>query len=90
VMAEIADMAGACRARGVISKVILETCYLTDGEARVCPHGVRGGDRFRQDLDGIRSGGATASDVRLMREAVGPKVGVKAAGGVRRWRTRWP
>jgi deoxyribose-phosphate aldolase len=32
---------------------------------------------------GFGPGGATAEDVALMREVVGEKVGVKAAGGVR-------
>ena len=32
---------------------------------------------------GFSTGGATVEDVRLMRAAVGPTLGVKASGGIR-------
>lgn len=84
VMAEIADMASVCRPRGVISKVILETCYLTDDEKRdVCRMACEAGADFVKTSTGFGPAGATAADVRLMREVVGPKMGVKAAGGIR-------
>jgi len=84
VMAEMVDMADVCRAHGVISKVILETCYLTDDEKRaVCRMACEAGVDFVKTSTGFGPAGATAADVRLMRETVGPKMGVKAAGGVR-------
>ena len=84
VMAEMVDMADVCRAHGVISKVILETCYLTDDEKRaVCRMACEAGVGFVKTSTGFGPAGATAADVRLMRETVGPKMGVKAAGGVR-------
>ena len=84
VRTEIEDLGEVCRARGVISKVILETCYLTDEEKRdVCRMACEAGLDFVKTSTGFGAAGATAADVRLMREAVGARVGVKAAGGVR-------
>ncbi len=84
VYAEIAGMAQTCRAAGVISKVILETCYLTDAQKRrVCELALRAGADFVKTSTGFGCGGATVEDVRLMRAAVGGRVGVKASGGVR-------
>lgn len=84
VRAEIADMVRACRAAGVISKVILETCYLSDEQKRlVCRISKEEGADFVKTSTGFGTAGATAGDVRLMRAEVGPEMGVKAAGGVR-------
>ena len=84
VFGEIRDMAEACRESKVISKVILETCYLSDDEKRaVCRMAVRAGVDFVKTSTGFGTAGATVGDVRLMREAVGPAMGVKPAGGVR-------
>jgi len=69
---------------GVIVKVILETAYLTDDEkrsaARICKEE---GAHFVKTSTGFGPGGATLDDVRLLREVVGPAIGVKAAGGIR-------
>ncbi|MBO7654878.1 MAG: deoxyribose-phosphate aldolase [Kiritimatiellae bacterium] len=84
VFAELKDMADVCRARGVISKVILETCYLTDEQkVRTCELAVRAGVDFVKTSTGFGTAGATAADIALMRRTVGPKMGVKAAGGIR-------
>ena len=84
VRGEITDMVKACRPAGVICKVILETCYLTDRQKRqVCQLAVDEGADFVKTSTGLGPAGATVEDVRLMREAVGPKMGVKAAGGIR-------
>lgn len=84
VLAEIADMAAACRPHRVISKVILETCYLSDDEKRrVCSMACEAGVDFVKTSTGFGTGGATVADIRLMREAVGTEMGVKASGGVR-------
>jgi deoxyribose-phosphate aldolase len=81
---EIADMVNACRPAGVISKVILETCYLTDDQKRlVCQIALEEGADFVKTSTGFGPAGATAEDVRLMRSVVGQKMGVKAAGGIR-------
>jgi len=68
----------------VIVKVILENCYLTQDEKRLaCQLVVRAGADYVKTSTGFGKGGATVEDVRLMREVVGPKFGVKAAGGIR-------
>jgi deoxyribose-phosphate aldolase len=65
-------------------KVILECCFLTDAEKReACRLAVAAGAHFVKTSTGFGSGGATAADVRLLREAVGPEIGVKASGGIR-------
>jgi deoxyribose-phosphate aldolase len=84
VRREIRSMADACRARGAISKVILETCYLSDAEKRlVCRIAVDEGADFVKTSTGFGPAGATVADVALMRAVVGPRAGVKASGGVR-------
>lgn len=65
-------------------KVILETCLLSDEEKiEACKASVRAGSDFVKTSTGFSKGGATAHDVALMREIVGPDIGVKASGGVR-------
>lgn len=70
--------------RKAIVKVILETCLLTDDEKRTaCRLAVAAGAAFVKTSTGFSTGGATAADIRLMRETVGPDIGVKASGGIR-------
>jgi deoxyribose-phosphate aldolase len=77
-------MVTACRRAHAISKVILETCYLTDQQKRrVCEIAVEEGADFVKTSTGTATAGATASDVALMRAVVGDRAGVKAAGGIR-------
>ncbi len=84
VRREIAAMTRLCREAGAISKVILETCYLTDDEKRlVCRIARDEGANFVKTSTGFGSGGATVADIRLMREEAGPATGVKASGGIR-------
>ena len=67
-----------------VLKVIIETCLLTDEEkVRVCLLAKDAGADFVKTSTGFSTGGATAHDVKLMRETVGPEMGVKASGGVR-------
>ena len=70
---------------GVPVKVILETAALTDAEKRLaCRLAVDAGAAFVKTSTGFHpAGGATVADVRLMRAAVGPDIGVKASGGIR-------
>jgi len=71
-------------AEGRITKLILETCLLTDEEkVRACEIAKEGGADFVKTSTGFQKLGATVHDVKLMREAVGPDMGVKAAGGIR-------
>ncbi|CRK84191.1 deoxyribose-phosphate aldolase [Neobacillus massiliamazoniensis] len=67
-----------------LTKVIIETSLLTKEEKiRACQLAVKAGADFVKTSTGFSSGGATVSDIALMRETVGPNVGVKASGGVR-------
>lgn len=71
-------------AAGVPVKVILETCLLTDDEKVVaCKASKSAGAAFVKTSTGFSKGGATVADIRLMRQTVGPEMGVKASGGVR-------
>jgi deoxyribose-phosphate aldolase len=82
VLREIIDVVEAADERTV--KVILETCLLTDEEKiRACHLVVESGAQFVKTSTGFSTGGATVADVKLMRETVGPKFGVKASGGIR-------
>lgn len=84
VKREIEDMVAICRPAGVICKVILETCYLTDAEKEtVCEIAREAGVDFVKTSTGFGTAGATVHDVALMRRVVGPAIGVKAAGGIR-------
>lgn len=68
-------------------KVILETCFLTNDEKRtVCQLSLDAGAAFVKTSTGFGTAGATIEDVQLMREVVGDRMGVKAAGGIRRYR----
>lgn len=80
------DIEGVVRVAGYNSvvKVILETAFLTDEEkVRACRLAVEAGAHFVKTSTGYGPGGATVEDIMLMRRTVGPKVGVKASGGVR-------
>jgi deoxyribose-phosphate aldolase len=68
----------------VISKVILETCYLTNEQKiQACNICRDVGVDFVKTSTGFGSAGATVEDVALMRNTVGPTMGVKASGGIR-------
>ena len=80
------DMAAVVKAAGPACavKVILETGLLTDEEkTTACRLAEEAGVRFVKTSTGLAGSGATVADVRLMRAAVGPAVGVKASGGIR-------
>jgi deoxyribose-phosphate aldolase len=67
-------------------KVILENHYLTDEEKqRACRLAEEAGADYVKTSTGYAPSGATIEDLKLMRAAVGPAVGVKAAHGVRSW-----
>ncbi|YCK80654.1 deoxyribose-phosphate aldolase [Arthrobacter sp. D3-18] len=67
-----------------ILKVIIETSMLTDEQKVIaCEAAVEAGADFVKTSTGFNGGGATVEDVALMRQTVGPELGVKASGGVR-------
>ncbi len=68
----------------VLTKVIIETSLLTDEEkVKACQAAVRAGADFVKTSTGFSTAGATVADIALMRQTVGPDLGVKASGGVR-------
>lgn len=84
VRRDIAKVADACHEAGAILKVIIETSLLTDEEKVMASHLAQLAKAdFVKTSTGFAGGGATVHDVLLMRETVGPKMGVKASGGVR-------
>ena len=80
-----ADIRGVVKAaEGRTVKVIIEACLLTDEEKSLaCKLAMAAGADFVKTSTGFSTGGATVADVKLMRAAVGPNFGVKAAGGIR-------
>lgn len=81
---EMERMVAVCRKHGVLSKVIFENCYLTKEEIKAAALIAKEAEPdFIKTSTGFGTGGATVEDVRLMKETVGEKVKVKAAGGIR-------
>ncbi len=81
---DIEAVASTCRECGVLSKVIIEAALLTDDEkVTACTLAKAAGADYVKTSTGFGPGGATATDVALMRRVVGAEMGVKAAGGVR-------
>lgn len=81
---DIASVANACHAGNAILKVIIEAALLTDEEkVAACQLAKVAGADFVKTSTGFGPGGATPEDVALMRQVVGPSIGVKAAGGIR-------
>ena len=83
VVNDIAAVVSVAHARSALVKVILETGYLTYEQVSVaCRLAEAAGADFVKTSTGFSSGGATVEDIALMRETVGPEMGVKASGGV--------
>ncbi len=82
VLGDIKAVREACL--GKVLKVIIEACLLTDEEKiRACRLAEEAGADFVKTSTGFSSGGAAVADVALMRKAVGGRLKVKAAGGIR-------
>jgi deoxyribose-phosphate aldolase len=80
---DIRGVVAAGGARATV-KVILETALLTREEKiQACTLARAAGAHFVKTSTGFSTAGATPEDVRLMRDVVGPAMGVKAAGGIR-------
>ena len=81
LLSEIRAVKAACGGR--ILKVIIECCLLTEAEKiRLCEIVTESGADFIKTSTGFGGGGATREDVALMAAHVGPKVKIKAAGGI--------
>lgn len=71
-------------AKGKTVKVIIETGLLSNEEKILaCRLAKEAGAHFVKTSTGFGPGGASIADVQLMRETVGPEIGIKASGGVR-------
>jgi deoxyribose-phosphate aldolase len=81
---DIAAIGRPTHDHGGIVKAIIETALLDDAQKILaCQLAVEAGADFVKTSTGFSKSGATAADVALMRRTVGPKIGVKASGGVR-------
>jgi purine-nucleoside phosphorylase len=88
VQKDIDGVVRAAHGQGVLCKVIIEASLLTDEEKeRVCQVAKKVGADFVKTSTGFVGDGATEADVTLMRQTVGPDMGVKASGGIRSFET---
>jgi deoxyribose-phosphate aldolase len=84
VKLDIQEVVKVSHSAGAIVKVILETALLDDNQKAVaCTLCKLAGADFVKTSTGFGPSGATAHDVALMRQVVGPDMGVKASGGIR-------
>lgn len=87
VREDIKAVADAASGKALL-KVIIETCLLTDEEkVKACEISKEVGVDFVKTSTGFSTAGAKAHDVALMRKTVGEKMGVKASGGIRDYKT---
>jgi deoxyribose-phosphate aldolase len=81
---DIAMVTRTCHNNSVVCKVIIEAALLTREEkTKACELAKRAGADYVKTSTGFGPGGATVADVALMRQVVGPAMGIKAAGGIR-------
>jgi len=84
VKRDICGVVEAAHDACAIVKVIIETALLTDEEkVRASVLAKQAGADYVKTSTGFSKGGATVSDIELMRNTVGMELGVKAAGGVK-------
>lgn len=82
VLQEIQRIKEACGDK--LLKVIIETCFLDDLQIiELCEIAEKAGADYVKTSTGFNGEGATEKNVRLMRETVGDRLGVKASGGIR-------
>ena len=85
---EMRQIVEICHSHHVLVKVIFENCYLTKEEIRKVAEIAREiKPDFIKTSTGFGTSGATVEDVSLMKQTVGEEVKVKAAGGIRDWKT---
>ena len=81
---EMRRIVETCHRCDITCKVIFENCYLTDEEKlKMCERALKVRPDYIKTSTGFGTSGATLEDVRLMKKAVGDKIKVKAAGGIR-------
>lgn len=83
VRTDIEQVSDACHESGALNKVIIEAALLTDEQKVIASSLAKEAKAdYVKTSTGFGPGGATVHDVLLMRETVGPTMGVKAAGGI--------
>lgn len=83
VKREISDLITATPE--TIHKVIIETSYLTDDEKiKASLTVMETGAEFVKTSTGFAPAGAVVRDVRMIKKATGGRIGIKAAGGIKR------
>jgi len=88
VQRDIEAVVAEAKPKGVLVKVIMETCWLTPEQiAQACRIAEAAGADFVKTSTGFGDGGATPEAIDVMIQTVGDTMGVKAAGGVRGWDT---
>jgi deoxyribose-phosphate aldolase len=81
---DMAAVTRTCHDNAAICKVIIEAALLTEEEkVMACQLAKKVGADYVKTSTGFGPGGATTEDVALMRQVVGPHMGIKAAGGIR-------
>jgi phosphopentomutase len=84
VQQQIEAVVAAAHNHQALCKVIIETSFLSEEEkVLVCQFAAEADADFVKTSTGFSGSGATVEDVALMRRVVGPRIGVKASGGVR-------
>ena len=85
---EMRSIVELCHENQLICKVIFENCYLTKEEiVKIAEIAKEVKPDYIKTSTGFGTSGATVEDIRLMKETVGNEVKVKAAGGIRDWKT---
>lgn len=85
---EMEKMTAICKEKNILIKVIFENCYLEKEEIKKLSEIAKEvKPDFIKTSTGFGTGGATVEDVKLMKETVQDAVQVKAAGGIRDWKT---
>ncbi len=88
VQKDIEAVVAEAAPKGVLVKVILETCLLTPEQvAKACQLAEAARANFVKTSTGFADGGATPEVIDIMLKTVGTTMGVKASGGVRSWQT---
>ena len=84
VETELLQAAEECHKQGALLKVIFENAYLTD-ELKIvaCRISTRAEVDFVKTSTGFAPTGCTLEDLKLMRAHTPPRIGIKAAGGIR-------
>ncbi|MGD2103652.1 MAG: deoxyribose-phosphate aldolase [Anaerolineae bacterium] len=83
VREDVAALVQVCHGGGALLKVIIETALLNEEEkVLACEIAQEAGADYVKTSTGFAAAGAKVEDVRLMRQTVGPEMGLKAAGGI--------